>query len=135
MPRLSQWYIRSAFIYLFLGFTIGALLLANKGIPLHPALWGWLPIHIEFLLIGWLLQLILGMAFWILPRFWQAPRRGRVTGAYAAFILLNAGILMSMGARLFTGSGWWLVLGRLFELAAILAIAHASWSRIVSRDG
>ena len=69
MPRLSQWYIRSAFIYLFLGFTIGALLLANKGIPLHPALWGWLPIHIEFLLIGWLLQLILGMAFWILPRF------------------------------------------------------------------
>lgn len=135
MPRLSQWYIRSAFIYLFLGFTIGALLLANKGVPIHPALWGWLPIHIEFLLIGWTLQLILGMAFWILPRFWEAPRRGNVKGAYIAFILLNAGVLLIMSSRLLNGSGWWLVLGRLLELGAVLAFAHAIWSRIVSRDG
>ncbi len=56
MPRLSQWIIRTAFIYLLLGFTFGALLLAHKGVPLHPALWSWLPAHIEFLLMGWIVQ-------------------------------------------------------------------------------
>ncbi|MEJ2750657.1 MAG: hypothetical protein P8183_22540 [Anaerolineae bacterium] len=54
MPRLSRWYIRLAFIYLLLGFTVGGLLLANKGVPFYPALWGWLPAHIEFLLMGWI---------------------------------------------------------------------------------
>lgn len=135
MPRLSQWYIRSSFIYLFLGFTIGALLLANKGVPLHPALWAWLPIHIEFLLMGWILQLVLGMAFWILPRFWQAPRRGKVPGAYIAFVFLNGGILLVTGYILVGGSGWFLATGRLFELGAAVAFAHAVWSRIVGRDG
>ncbi|WP_374686031.1 hypothetical protein, partial [Promineifilum sp.] len=92
MPRLSQWYIKLAFGYLLLGFTLGALLLAHKGQPLHPALWGWLPAHIEWLLIGWVAQLTLGVAFWILPRFWKEPRRGNTTGAYVALVLLNAGI-------------------------------------------
>ena len=56
-------------LYLALGMTVGALLLFHKGIPLHPALWRWLPPHLEFLLVGWTLQLAMGVAFWILPRF------------------------------------------------------------------
>lgn len=74
MPRLSQWLIRTALIYLLLGFTLGALLLTHKGIPLHPALWSWLPTHIEFLLMGWIAQLTMGVAFWILPRYWKKSR-------------------------------------------------------------
>ena len=57
MPQWSQWYIKLSFGYLLLGFTAGALLLAHKGQPLHPALWSLLPartlsVHIEWLLIG-----------------------------------------------------------------------------------
>ena len=84
MPRLSQWYVKLSFGYLLAGFTVGALLLANKGQPLHPALWSLLPAHIEWLLLGWVAQLTLGVAFWILPRFWKEPRRGNTTGAALA---------------------------------------------------
>ena len=87
MPRLSQWYVKLSFGYLLAGFTVGALLLANKGRPLHPALWSLLPAHIEWLLLGWVAQLTLGVAFWILPRFWKEPRRGNTTGAYVALLL------------------------------------------------
>ena len=80
MPRLTRLYVRAALVYLILGFSLGALLLANKGLPLHPALWAWLPAHIEFLLMGWIVQFALGIAFWIVPRFWRPPRRGNVTG-------------------------------------------------------
>ena len=135
MPRLSQWYVKLSFGYLLAGFTVGALLLANKGRPLHPALWSLLPAHIEWLLLGWVAQLTLGVAFWILPRFWQAPRRGRTTGAIVAIVLLNAGILLvSLGAVLGLGA-WAVAAGRLLEIGAAASFAHAAWPRIVGRAG
>ena len=39
MPRLSVWFVRFSLIHLFLGFTIGGLILANKGIPFAPWVW------------------------------------------------------------------------------------------------
>ena len=92
MPRLSQWLVRTALIYLLLGFSVGALLLAHKGIPWQPLLWRWLPAHIEFLLMGWVVQLTMGVAFWILPRFWQRARRPWEGFVYLAWLLLNLGI-------------------------------------------
>jgi hypothetical protein len=52
MPRLSIYFIRASLIYLPLGFTFGALLLAKKGLMLSPEIWVLLPIHIEFDLVG-----------------------------------------------------------------------------------
>jgi len=135
MPRLSQWYIKLSFGYLLLGFTFGALLLAHKGQPLHPALWRWLPAHIEWLLIGWVAQLTLGVAFWILPRFWQAPRRGNTRGATVALVLLNAGIwLVTLTAALQLPQAA-LAAGRLLEIGAAAAFATSAWPRIVGRAG
>ena len=106
-----------------------------KGQPLHPALWSLLPAHIEWLLIGWVAQLTLGVAFWILPRRWQEPRRGNTTGATIALFLLNAGIvLVSLGAVFGLGP-WATAVGRLLQIAAAVAFAHSAWPRIVGRDG
>jgi len=63
MPRLSRWAIRAALLHLGLGFTLGAMILINKGLGVWPAVWRWLPAHIEFLLMGWTLQLVIGMGF------------------------------------------------------------------------
>ncbi len=134
MPPLSQWYVRLAFFNLFAGFTIGALILANKGISIHPMLWGLLPAHIELLLIGWIVQLIMGVAFWIAPRFWKPPRRGNETGAWMAFPLINIGVwLVVLNAFLSISIGM-LVVGRIMELAAVIAFILHLWQRIVGRD-
>ncbi len=135
MPRLSQWYVKIAFGYLLAGFTVGALLLAHKGQPLHPALWSLLPAHIEWLLMGWVAQLTLGMAFWIMPRFWKPPRRGNTTGAYVAVVLLNAGILLASMGPVLRLSPWALIIGRALEVAAAVAFAHAIFPRVVGREG
>ena len=135
MPRLSQWYVKLSFGYLLAGFTVGALLLANKGRPLHPALWSLLPAYIEWLLLGWVAQLTLGVAFWILPRFWKEPRRGNTTGAAVAIVLLNGGIiLISLGALLGLGP-WATATGRLLEVGAAAAFAHSALPRVVGREG
>lgn len=135
MPRLSQWIIRTAFVYLLLGFTFGALLLWHKGKPLHPALWGWLPAHIEFLLIGWLAQLTMGVAFWILPRYWQKERRGKEVLVGLAFVLLNLGIWLVVTYATFQADRLFLLAGRGAEVGAAVCFALHAWGRTLSREG
>ena len=134
MPRLSRWYIRLAFVYLLLGFTVGGLLLAHKDIPIHPALWGWLPAHIEFLLMGWIAQLMMGTAFWIAPRFQEPPRRGNETGAQVAIVLINLGIWLVAAGSLLNEPRWLAFVGRLLEVGAAVSFALHLKQRIVGRD-
>lgn len=135
MPRLSQWMIRAAFLYLLAGFTLGALLLAHKGAPFHPALWAWLPAHIEFLLIGWMMQLTMGVAYWILPRFWDQPRDARMIYAQTAFVLLNLGIWLVVIGGVWRDGRALLWIGRMAELGAAVAFARYAWGRVVGREG
>lgn len=134
MPRLSQWYIRLALIDLLLGFTFGALMLANKGLPIHPALWRLLPAHIELLLVGWTLQLALGVAFWILPRFWEGLPRGNENGAWIALFLLNAGVWLVALSAILGLPSWAILLGRAAELGAAIGFGLHIWPRIVPRN-
>src|SRR5690554_1237704 len=94
MLALSRWMIRFSLIYLVAGISMGALMLINKAYILHPAIWMLLPIHIEFLLFGWIIQLTLGVAYWILPRFMTKLPRGNDHLAHCMAILLNTGILL-----------------------------------------
>ncbi len=127
MPRQTVWFIRASLVYLLMGFTIGALILAQKGRPYDAAVWLLLPVHIEFLLAGWLLQLVLGMAFWIFPRFGVGAPRGREGWIWAAFMLLNLGILF-VAAQLWLPVA--LLLGRLAEAAGVIIYIAGSWARV-----
>ena len=128
MPRLSVWFIRAALLYLAIGATFGGLILYHKGIPLHPLLWRLLPAHIEFLLFGWVVQLIMGVGFWIFPRFWRS--RGNEKPAWAAFGLLNVGILLAGVGPTLGGPVWFIFAGRLAETAAAAAFVLHAWPRI-----
>jgi hypothetical protein len=129
MPRLSVYYIRASLIYLLLGFTFGGLLLLNKGLMLSPAIWRLLPVHIEFDLMGWLVQLAMGVAFWILPRFSKGPLRGNERLSWVAFFLINSGILLVALDGL-TEIQWLAVIGRAMELLALALFALGNWRRI-----
>lgn len=129
MPRLSVWFVRFSLIHLFLGFTIGGLILANKGIPFAPWVWNLLPAHMEFLLLGWMVQLAMGFAFWILPRFKSNPPRGNVNLVWGALVLLNVGIVMVVIQPLISMS-WLALAGRFLETSSVLLFVLASWQRV-----
>lgn len=129
MPRLSVYYIRASLIYLLLGFTFGGLLLANKGVMISPAIWMLLPIHIEFDLVGWLVQLALGVSFWILPRFSKGPPRGDERLSWFAFVFLNIGILSAVSEGMFNAQ-WLAIAGRGLEALALVLFAVGNWKRI-----
>ena len=128
MPLLSRLFIRSALIYLGLGFTLGALLLANKGVPFSPQIWNFLPSHMEFLLPGWFLQLAFGVAYWILPRLNQTARRGSAAPAWISFGLLNLGIWLVVAGSL--SVSWLEPAGRVAEAIGAATFIAANWRRV-----
>jgi cbb3-type cytochrome oxidase subunit 1 len=126
MPRLSVWLVRAALMYFGAGLTLGAVLLAGRELADGPWVARLRPLHAELLLYGWTLQLIMGVAFWILPRFRTGTERGHPLLPWAAYGLLNTGVLLAAVGT--TGrAAFSLVLpGRVLEtLAAAAFVAHA----------
>lgn len=130
MPRVSAWFVRSSLVCLALGFTLGALMLAAKGTRdtgLIPRL---LPVHIELLLVGWMLQLAMGVALWILPRFGvQGIARG-VASAWIAFALLNVGVVLAATGPVLPYAPGVTFAGRAAEVAAAAAFVASVWARV-----
>ena len=129
MPIISVWFIRCSLTYLGLGFTIGAVVLFNKAVPVIPSVWNFLPMHIEFLLLGFVLQLTMGVAFWIFPRLQTLTDRGDEKKAVLAFILLNVGIwICSLSS--FISLDQILLVGRLCQTGAVIFFILNLWPRV-----
>ncbi|GBC93394.1 hypothetical protein HRbin15_01885 [bacterium HR15] len=120
MPRLSVWFIRLALIYFGLGFTLGAGLLMAKGSFLPLTIWRYRPLHIELLLIGWIVQLAIGVSYWILPRLSEANERGSKTPVRIALLALNGGVLTVCAGFLFERE-WLVFAGRVLETGAVVS--------------
>jgi len=130
VPRLSVWMIRTALLHLAIGFGLGALLLAQRGMALNGVIPRLRPAHVELLLLGWTVQLAMGVAYWILPRFRSGAERGDERPAWLAYGLLNAGVVSVAlgGAGLaWIGLQFW---GRCAEAVAAGAFAWHAWPRV-----
>lgn len=132
MPRVSIWMIRLSLLYLISGITIGALLLTHKAFPMSPQLWTFLPVHIELLIFGWIIQFTLGTAYWMLPRFLNSKERGNALMAVLMVVFLNVGIGVVITSNFSTGITHLAFLGRAFETLAVILFASLHWKRIVS---
>jgi heme/copper-type cytochrome/quinol oxidase subunit 1 len=93
-------------------------------------MWQLLLPHFEFVLLGWTLQLAMGVAFWILSRYLQGPEHGREAIAWLAFVLFNGGVLL-------VGVSWRLrapalipLLGRIAEAGSAVAFGVHAWRRV-----
>jgi len=133
MPRLSQIMIRTALVWLALGYTTGALVLLNKGVPVLPWLWALRTPHVHMLLVGWTVQLACGVAFWILPRLDASGSRGDERLVWGCYAALNAGVALgalhdplatmpSVGQH---ARSMVLAMGGLYVIAALLFVVHA----------
>lgn len=134
MPKLSVWLVRASLIHMGIGFLFGSLILHHKGVPIYGWTWKLLNPHIELMIFGWTMQFVMGIAFWILPRFSGEARYGRVRLGWWSFALLNTGIIA-------TSLGGWFVLdalsfaGRLLILGAVALFAVLMWPRIKPLGG
>lgn len=136
MPPLSRWLIKC-------GFASLALALLLELVQLRPpGLWPALPaaaLHlgaIHLLTVGWLLQLITGVAFWMFPRHPTQPPRGNERLGWWALGLLNSGLVLRLAGEAwrlgFNGPSWPLVLSALLQLVALVLALALVWPRVRS---
>jgi hypothetical protein len=129
VPPLTVWCVRIALGYLGIGFTLGALMLGARGLALSPTLIHLRPLHMELLLVGWMVQLALAIGYWILPRR-AGVGRGHERLAWGALLLLNVGVLsVGLGSAL-AAPAFVLIAGRAAELLAALGFAAHAWPRV-----
>ncbi|WP_340102491.1 hypothetical protein [Rhodohalobacter sp. 8-1] len=130
MPSQTVWMIRLSLSYLLIAILIGALLLVHKAIPIHNAIWGLLPIHYEMAIWGWLVQFVMGTAYWMFPRHLKDKGRGSPALAWCVVAAMNLGLWVLLGSHL-TGD-YMAAAGRGLLLIGVLLFAGLMWNRVVS---
>ncbi|MCB0883051.1 MAG: hypothetical protein KDC33_12670 [Thermoleophilia bacterium] len=106
-----------------LGMGMGSWMLLRQARDGHPPGPPWGVLHAHVLLMGFMLMLIIGVAFWMFPRV-RGGRPGR-GGGWAAFACINAGLLLRLASEAPArdgATGWRVALG----VAAVLPLAGAA---------
>lgn len=123
-------------IYLMAGLVVGALQALQQ--PLHlPSLFAVTgPAYVHMLVVGWITQMIFGVAYWMFPKYSVEIPRGDNSIAIATFVLLNAGLLLRVVVeplrawRPDTLPGWWLAVAGLAQVLAGIGFAINTWPRV-----
>ena len=121
--------IRAALLHMGIGFTFGALILWHKGLDGLSWAWGLLAPHVTLVVFGWTMQLVMGIAFWILPRHSQEPRYGAQVLGWWSWGFLNVGVVLFCVAILARHTEL-AVLGYLGVMLALGLFVRLVWSRV-----
>lgn len=132
MPSQSVWMLRLSLVYLTISILVGGLLLIHKAVSIHPAVWGLLPVHFELAIWGWVVQFVMGTAYWMFPRFLKGALRGNSTIATLMVILYNGGLFLLLLSVLEIYSSFLAPAGRGLMLISVTLFAVLMWSRIIS---
>ena len=141
MDRLTSVMLRIALGWLLVGFVIGGAMLTDRHLPGQWRLW-LAPGHGHMLFVGWFLQFVIGVAYWLLPRK-RSPEQpiGYVERpAYIAVVALNLGLLLRVGGEAAERSGHpsdltftTLVLAALLQILAAAIFVVQLWPRVAAR--
>lgn len=105
MPPLTRWFIKTALVYLVLSLILGVLVVAGPALQLLEPLAGLSSLYLQLLMIGWITQLIFGVANWMFPIFTrEEPRRNPNLG-WLAYALINVGLIVQLGSDLLLALG------------------------------
>jgi len=138
MPRLTRWFIKAGLLYFVLALLAGVLLQARAEIDLPSWMSALNPVYVHLLAVGWITQLIIGVAYWMFPKFTKARPRGSEALGWATFILLNAGLILRIISEpRVTGSdpdlGWMLAVSAVLQTVAGWLFVINTWSRVKER--
>jgi hypothetical protein len=134
MPLQTVWMIRLSLVWLLTSVLIGALILLGKAVPLPPMVWALLPVHYELAIWGWMVQFVIGTAYWMFPKYLTGLRRGPQWAGWLLFILINAGVILLCASHLIADQPIQFAaqLGRGSILIGILAFILLIWNRVTT---
>lgn len=139
MPLLTRWYVKTAIVYLVSALLLGVVLAGGSLVRLPAVLVLSAPAQIHLFVVGWLTQLIFGIAYWMFPKASAERPRGSDRLAVLTYLALNLGLLSRAA-----GEPWnavqpgaapatLLVCAALLQWLGGLGFAAAAWPRVRGR--
>lgn len=102
MPLLARTYITTGLVHFAVALVFGVLVAAQPLFQWSPSVVALRPVMLHLLIVGWITQLIIGVAYWMFPKQSKEQPRGSTRAGWIVFALLNVGlILRGVGEPLF----------------------------------
>jgi hypothetical protein len=139
MPPLTRWFVKSAFVYFALALVVSLLLAARAVFDLPPLVSALTPVYFHLFMVGWVTQLIFGVAHWMFPVFSKAAPRGNDRLGWATYGLINVGLILRLIAEPWNSAapsplaGWLLVGPALLQWLAGVGYVINIWGRVKER--
>jgi hypothetical protein len=103
-------------------------------LPVLRSVW---PTYLHLLVVGWLTQLIFGVAFWLFPRYSAERPRGSEPLGWVAYGLVNLGLLLRLAGEPWRAAGGdavaTLLLSAAAQLVAVWLFVLNTWPRVRER--
>lgn len=132
MPTVTRWFIKAGLLHLVIALTF------NIWLALPPYALVLRPVQVHLFTVGWLTQLIFGVAYWMFPKFTKDnPRRDERVG-WLVFITLNVGLWLRVAGE--SGMVWFdpqwgglLVPAAICQFVAGWGFIWLIWGRVKER--
>jgi cbb3-type cytochrome oxidase subunit 1 len=132
MPAQSVWMIRLSLLWFLIAVLTGGFLFIHKELSFHPAAWVLLPIHFETAIWGWIVQLVMGTAYWIFPRHLEGSLRGPEKMGWLIISLYNIGLIVLLSGQVLPLSIPMELTGRFLMVLSIALFGRLIWGRVKS---
>jgi heme/copper-type cytochrome/quinol oxidase subunit 1 len=139
MPRLTRVFIKAGLLYFLGALVMGVLMAAPDLLGLSPTVLALRPVYFHLFMVGWVTQLIIGVALWMFPKYSRELPRGHEPLGWLSFWMLNVGLLLrAVGEPALVWQrevdlGWLLALSALLQLAGGWAFIANIWPRVKER--
>ena len=139
MPWLTRWFIKSALLYFALSMLVGVVVSAQGMVRLPPVVAALMPVYVHLFMVGWVTQMILGVAHWMFPRVSKESADRAQHLALVTYVTLNVGLLVRAVAEPAfalrpgpVGAGM-LILSAGLQWISALAFVATAWPRVRER--
>lgn len=139
MPPVTRVFVRTGLLYLLAALLTGLAIVAQAPLGLPEWVAFLTPAYFHLFLVGWVTQLIIGVAYWMFPKWRKERPRGSDLLAWGCYGLLNAGLLLRVVAEpIHTMQprpllGWLIVAAALLQWLGGLAFVLNTWPRVKVR--
>ncbi len=139
MPALTRYFIKTAMLDFVLAMLVAIAMAGQPFLNLPPSIAVFQPVYFHLLMVGWVTQLIFGVAYWMFPKYSKGQPRGNERLGWAIYILLNVGLILRVIGEPLTAlrpdaqAGWMLALSAILQLLAGWGFIANTWRRVKER--
>jgi hypothetical protein len=139
MPIITRTFLKSALLCFVASLVAGMMTALRPLVETPRFVDGLTPVYFHLFMVGWVTQLIIGIAYWMFPKHTKERPRGHDWLAWTTFALLNVDLFLRVIAEtaqttaVATEWGWALALSAALQWVAGMAFVVNTWPRVKAR--